>query len=169
MNGLYVGISAAIFGGELLIKNHVEKTIPAGETREVPGGRILIRKYHNEGACLDVGSGHREAVTACSVVLTAALGAAFGITLTGKGNGWLKTGLSLLLGGACSNTFDRLRRKYVVDYFSFSVKWPPLRRVVFNLADFCILTGALMVAMAGEGDGSGGTGVPESSGSEPGT
>ena len=48
----------------------------------------------------------------------------------------LKTGLSLILGGAYSNTYDRLFRKYVVDYVSFEVRNPRLRNIVFNLSDF---------------------------------
>ena len=56
---------------------------------------------------------------------------------------------SLLLGGAFSNTYDRLKRKYVVDYFSFGVKWEPLRAIVFNISDFCILIGALIIAIKG--------------------
>ncbi|HJA92944.1 MAG TPA: signal peptidase II, partial [Candidatus Eisenbergiella merdipullorum] len=62
----------------------------------------------------------------------------------------LKTGLSLLLGGAWSNTYDRLKRKYVVDYFSLNVKWKPLRQIIFNISDFCILIGALIIAFKGD-------------------
>ena len=58
----------------------------------------------------------------------------------------LKAGLSLLVGGAFSNTYDRLKRKYVVDYISFGVKWKGLRKVVFNVSDFCIIIGALLAA-----------------------
>ena len=59
----------------------------------------------------------------------------------------LRVGLSLLLGGAFSNTYDRLKRKYVVDYVSFGVKWKKLRQVVFNISDFCIITGALLAIL----------------------
>ena len=52
-----------------------------------------------------------------------------------------------LLGGAFSNAYDRLKRGYVVDYFSLNLKWEPLRRVVFNISDFCILIGAMLVAI----------------------
>ena len=39
---------------------------------------------------------------------------------------------------------DRLTRGYVVDYFSFNVKWEKLRRLVFNISDFFILGGTLL-------------------------
>ena len=38
----------------------------------------------------------------------------------------------------------------MVDYFSFNVRWKPLRQIIFNLSDFCILIGALVVAFQGD-------------------
>ena len=121
----------------------------AGEEKEICKGRILLRKYHNKGACMNLGEKKSNVVAGLSLILTAALALVFLFTLTRHGNGWLKAGLSLLLGGAFSNTYDRLKRKYVVDYFSFGVKWEPLRAIVFNISDFCILIGALIIAIKG--------------------
>lgn len=145
----YLCIAALIFAGELGIKNYVEKKRNAGEEKEICKGRILLRKYHNKGACMNLGEKKSNVVAGLSLILTAALALVFLFTLTRHGNGWLKAGLSLLLGGAFSNTYDRLKRKYVVDYFSFGVKWAPLRAIVFNISDFCILIGALIIAIKG--------------------
>lgn len=145
----YLCIAALIFAGELGIKNYVEKKRNAGEEKEIWKGRILLRKYHNKGACMNLGEKKSSVVAGLSLILTAALALVFLFTLTRHGNGWLKAGLCLLLGGAFSNTYDRLKRKYVVDYFSFGVKWAPLRAVVFNISDFCILIGALIIAVKG--------------------
>ena len=145
----YLCIVALIFAGELGIKNYVEKKRKAGEEKEICKGRILLRKYHNKGACMNLGEKKSNVVAGLSLILTAALALVFLFTLTRHGNGWLKAGLSLLLGGAFSNTYDRLKRKYVVDYFSFGVKWEPLRAIVFNISDFCILIGALIIAIKG--------------------
>ena len=145
----FLCIVALIFAGELGIKNYVEKKRNAGEEKEICKGRILLRKYHNKGACMNLGEKKSNVVAGLSLILTAALALVFLFTLTRHGNGWLKAGLSLLLGGAFSNTYDRLKRKYVVDYFSFGVKWEPLRAIVFNISDFCILIGALIIAIKG--------------------
>ena len=145
----YLCIVALIFAGELGIKNYVEKKQNAGEEKEICKGRILLRKYHNKGACMNLGEKKSNVVAGLSLILTAALALVFLFTLTRHGNGWLKAGLRLLLGGAFSNTYDRLKRKYVVDYFSFGVKWAPLRAIVFNISDFCILIGALIIAIKG--------------------
>ena len=146
----YLSLIAAIFTGDFFLKNHMEKTLEQGKTKEILKGRILLRKYHNEGACLNIGEKKAGMVAAVSLLLTAALSLVFLFTLTKHGRGGLKTGLSLLLGGAYSNTYDRLKRKHVVDYFSFNVKWKPLRQIIFNLSDFCILIGALIVAFTGD-------------------
>ena len=52
---VYAGIIALIFIGELFIKNHVEKNRKDGEEKEILQGRILLRKYHNKGACMNLG------------------------------------------------------------------------------------------------------------------
>ena len=144
---IYILLIAGIFVVELGIKNHVEKHRKEGEERPALGGALLLRKYHNRGAFLDMGERVRPLVALVSVLLSLAMTAVFVITLGSRGSAVLKTGLALLLGGAYSNTYDRLRRKYVVDYFSFGVKWQKLRRVVFNLSDFCIAVGAMMLVL----------------------
>ena len=84
-----------------------------------------------------------------SVCLAAALTVLFVVTLGNAGKELLKWGLTLLLGGAYSNTYDRLVRKYVVDYVSFNVPFG-LRKVIFNIGDFCILLGALLCVIGWE-------------------
>ncbi|MDE7258820.1 MAG: signal peptidase II, partial [Lachnospiraceae bacterium] len=44
-------------------------------------------------------------------------------------------------------TYDRLVRKYVVDYVSFPVKNQKIRNIVFNISDFCIMIGALLMVL----------------------
>lgn len=140
-----------IFFGELWIKNRVEKYIPVrngSKEKKLFGGRILLRRYHNRGAVLGVGEKKRRIVAALSLTLTALMIPVFLFSLGRRGNNPLRVGLALLLGGAFSNTYDRLKRKYVVDYLSFGVKWEKLRGIVFNLSDFCIMIGALLAALA---------------------
>jgi len=51
-------------------------------------------------------------------------------------------GFSLLTGGSGSNLYDRYRRGYVVDYFTFK----KIPRIVFNLGDLAIFTGSALLA-----------------------
>lgn len=145
-----VGFAALAFGIfvlDLLLKNHVEKRLEEGEEKPFCKGRLLIRKYHNKGAFLDIGERRQGLVTMLSLGLTLFMTVVFLGTFSFRGNSTLKAGLALLLGGAYSNTYDRLSRRYVVDYVSFPVKNERFRRIVFNISDFCIMIGALLMAI----------------------
>ena len=56
-----------------------------------------------------------------------------------------KAGYALVLAGGLSNLYDRLRRGYVVDYFSIQAGF--LKKVVFNLGDLFIMAGAAVLTV----------------------
>ncbi|MEG1847349.1 MAG: signal peptidase II [Lachnospiraceae bacterium] len=146
---IYLGMILAIFTGELYIKHRVEKQ-KKWETQEMQPilcKKIRLRRFHNRGACLNVGQKHPRAVAMVSLLFAGIMTVVFVMTLTKKGNRCLKTGLALLLGGAYSNTYDRLTKKYVVDYFSFVTPSTYFNRIVFNLSDLCIALGAMMTTV----------------------
>ena len=145
--GICIGIIVTIFFGDLWIKNYIEKHIAVGSEQKKLSGFLLIRRHHNKGMTLNFGEKKRPLVAVLSVVLVALMLVLFVLSLGQHGNHLLRIGLSLMLGGGFSNTYDRLKRKYVVDYVSFNVKWKGLRKVVFNCSDFCIITGALLIAL----------------------
>lgn len=148
MDMRYFLVILGIFGAEWKVKNYIEEMMEEGRTKKC-GGFLLIRKHHNRGAFLNVGQDRREVVMGLSVCLALALTVLFLVTLGNAGKGLLKWGLTLLLGGAYSNTYDRLARKYVVDYVSFNVPFG-LRKVIFNIGDFCIMVGALLSVIGWE-------------------
>lgn len=77
-------------------------------------------------------------VTAMIVVIGLLWKQKRGMTLTG-------IALSLILGGAVGNLWDRVARGRVVDFLLFYIKqyqWP-----VFNLADSAIVVGALLLVI----------------------
>ena len=147
----YIAVILGIFFGELWIKNRIEakeKSEPAQSgkqnARKLCGSNLfLVRRYHNTGAMLSLGKKRRLLVVTISVIFSALLTAAFLFSL---GNVLLRTGLALLLGGAFSNTYDRLKRQYVVDYLSLNVKNKSVRKIIFNISDLCIILGALLAA-----------------------
>ena len=106
------------------------------------------KSSRNRGAFLNLGQKNPALVRALSTGLAVLVCLLFVCTLFRKGNGLLKTGLAFLLGGAFSNTYDRLSRGYVVDYLRLRTGIGAVDRVVFNLADFAILIGAMCVALA---------------------
>lgn len=142
-----LGIMGVIFLGDLLVKNYIERTGVEGRIRELLGGKILLKKYHNRGMMLNLGQRKRQVVAGISLMIVVIALPLFVITLGQRGNPLLRVGFSLLLGGAFSNTYDRLCRKYVVDYLSFGVRWKWFRKIVFNMSDFCIIIGAIMITL----------------------
>lgn len=143
----YACLAMGIFVVDLLIKNHIERTGAEGQEEAVCGGRLLLRRHHNRGAFLNAGEHRRGVVAVLSVILTLGATVLFLATFTFRGSTMLRAGLALLLGGAYSNTYDRLVRKYVVDYVSFPVKNKKIRNIVFNISDFCIMVGALFMVL----------------------
>ena len=143
----YILTILTIFTGELFWKGHVEKEIPENSSKKALHDTIILTKYHNRGAALNTGEKKPEIVKWISVVLTLIAAILFicGFGLAGKG--LMKYGLSLLLGGAFSNTYDRLKRGYVVDYFRLNVPVKKIRNLIFNISDFCILIGALLIVL----------------------
>ena len=140
-------ILAGIFWGDFFLKNYIESHVNERDERAICKGKFLIRKHHNKGMMLNAGQKRRRLVAAISLAFTVLLMLVFVVSLGRHGNNLLRLGLSLLLGGAFSNTYDRLRRGYVVDYVSFPVKWQGFRKIVFNCSDFCIIIGSLISAL----------------------
>ena len=141
-------ILAGIFWGDFFLKNYIESHENERDERVIWKGKLLIRKHHNKGMMLNAGQKRRRLVAAVSLAFTLILTVVFIVSLGHRGNNLLRLGLALLLGGAFSNTYDRLRRGYVVDYVSFNVPWEAFRKIVFNIGDFAIMIGALVSVLS---------------------
>lgn len=158
----YIMTLVSLLATDSICKCWIEKHENVGEKFST-GKRVVIKRYHNRGAMLNLGDKNQHFIALLSLVFSAFMSGIFVATLGTKGKRLLKTGLALILGGAYSNTYDRLRRKYVVDYFSLHLfenekyfnqeKWSGrfLRKlndkfsaIVFNLADFGIIVGAML-------------------------
>lgn len=144
---IYTIIGILLFITDGIIKLFVEKRGKKGEVRPILHGKLLLTKYHNTGAMLNVGASKQQLTAVISVIFTVFMSGVYVATLGHKGAKVLKTGLALMLGGAYSNTYDRLKRKYVVDYVSFHVKNQRLKNVIFNISDFGIIIGAVLMVI----------------------
>lgn len=120
----------------------------SGNVRESSSHALLLaRNSRNRGAAMNLMQRHPGIVMMISAGYTLALTILFAVTLGHAGGDVLKAGLSLLLGGAYSNTYDRLRRRYVTDYVSFNFGPKFLRNIVYNIGDFAIAVGALLLVI----------------------
>ena len=96
-------------------------------------GRIRLTALWNEGAAFSLPM-KRTLVAALSILI---------LPLVWVFRRRNPIGAGLALGGGLSNLWERLRHGRVYDY----VQFPKLRRYVWNLADFAILLGGLLLAL----------------------
>ncbi len=143
----YAAVAAAVFAGDLFLKNHIEGSRELGDEREACGGRVVITKSHNEGAALNFMEDRPGLVRKVCGASLLALGILWYLLLRKKENAGVMLGLSLLVGGGASNFYDRAARGHVVDYVRFRTPWKKLSRVAFNLSDFCVFLGGVLYVL----------------------
>ncbi len=116
-------LAAFIAAGDTVIKNRISEPL----------------KTKNRGFALNRLDKYPGAVAAVSGLLTAVT--AYGLVKTKK----YGVAYALILGGALSNTYERLFKGYVTDYIKIG-------KVVYNLSDFAIFAGALMYVFESIGE-----------------
>lgn len=146
-NMVYILCAVGVFALDFLVKRKVDKERKLNVEKEVCNGKIVIRKYYNDGATLNFLAKKPKLMLIIHTMVMAIVAIIYGIVLRKKGNLGLKLGLSFLVGGGLSNLYDRYTKKHVVDYFSFGTKWKKLRNIIFNISDFFIFLGAIMTAL----------------------
>ncbi len=142
----YAAAAAAIFTGELLLKNQAEKRLEWGKQIKICRGKILLHKYHNYGVALNLLEKRPGLIQALCGGMLLILGSLWFWLIQKKENPGVLLAFALLLGGGASNYYDRLKRGYVVDYFSFHTPFKSLNRIIFNLSDLCIFLGGMFFA-----------------------
>lgn len=164
----YLLFSFLLASGDLAVKSWIHKQPKDKLPKQMANGYVEIRKETNQGFA---GSRMEEQPELVQKLSGIALGILTVIMipffLSKKLTVIEKVGLSFLMGGAISNTAERNLRGYVVDYIHVNVdkfykkndKLPkdvdaiyreavqncPLSKITFNLADMCIVIGAVIV------------------------
>lgn len=135
----------ALFFGEEQIKGWIEQKYRLNQESFFLKNWLIITKHHNYGFIHNKQSEKRKRVLGVSaaglfLVVINAFRAFFSET-----SHIIRTGMMLLLAGGVSNAYDRIRRKYVVDYFI--INKGRLKRTIFNLADIMLFAGAVLCAV----------------------
>ena len=144
----WILLAAAFCGADLAIKRYIEGHKSEGEHQPILGGKIIITRFYNKGAMMGFLKEKTKLLFGVTCVI---FGMTLGIFLflIGKPeNRMLKFGLSLLLGGAASNAYERCFKGKVTDYFSLDIGIKPLKRVGFNLGDFFIFIGSVIAVIS---------------------
>lgn len=138
--------SAATLITDQAAKEDAEKYLQDGKKQDMFGGKVTMILHHNYGSAGNFGAGNPVRIKTLSVALTVLVSVIYLFTITIKGRRMLKTGLALIIGGAFSNTYDRLLNGYVIDYITFPKGPKFIRKFIWNIADFALIVGAMMVS-----------------------
>ena len=141
---LVIAIAAVLL--DRATKVIIEHTLPSNDSVNVIPGFFQITHVHNRGAAFGLfADSTSEWRTALLVGFsTIALGVV--AYLLWKSDHSLPStaiGLSMILGGAVGNLWDRVARGQVTDFLHFYIGehvWPD-----FNVADSCIVIGAILL------------------------
>lgn len=144
----FLGLMAGLFGLDIFLKGKAEAGKAEDYPRDLEGtsGKIRLYRNHNEGFCFGLLKQNKELVKNVPLAFTSAVTGIFLWLLTRKGRFIDKLGFTFVTAGALSNLFDRMKRGYVVDYFSFQFGW--LKKVVFNIGDLCIFLGTFLLTVS---------------------
>lgn len=143
--GIFTG---ALVFSDLKCKSYVENNYEKIQKKEICLGKVEVRRVHNKGMMLNKGEKYPETVRLASMLACMIAGIQAIVEWERGRSALKKLGVALTFAGAISNTYDRLRRKYVVDYFAFKSKDPSINRVTFNLADMFIFIGSILLIVA---------------------
>lgn len=143
---IYFGIIAGILMTEILIKKWIKNREKKGDTRNLEWRGIRIEHLENGGAATGLFADHKTALKLITGGILAILCVRLGKEHHRKSFSAYGLGLALILGGGLSNLIDRIRKGTVTDYIRF-VKCPVkgIQRLVFNISDFCILIGGILL------------------------
>lgn len=135
---IYVLAGGALLVLDQWVKLWTASHLALGESAPLIPGFVELLRVHNYGAAWSAFSGMRWLLLALtgSIVVAVAVLLAKKIIRHPLG----LSAAALILAGGLGNIIDRLRLGYVVDMFNFQF----IRYPVFNVADICIVSGAIL-------------------------
>ena len=135
---LYTAVILVLVGCDQILKAWTVHHLELGQSTALFPGFLRLTRVHNYGAAWSSFSGR----TVLLVVFTAVLLAAVALLLIKKVvRHWTGiTACTLILSGGIGNIIDRIVHGYVVDMFDLQLFSYP----VFNLADCCVVAGAIL-------------------------
>lgn len=145
---ILISLTLCLALADIALKSTIEGYMTRKEERTTFHGKVILRKVYNRGFSFHLLEENRDVVKYGSAFAAMLLTIWQLLTLLRKKHYLKKWGLSLMTAGAWSNTFDRWFRGYVIDYVGFQTKWKKMTAMTFNLADFLIGAGGVMVLLA---------------------
>lgn len=126
-----------------LLDNFVKQKVEDGEINngviDKTNGFVEIERHHNKGIPLNKFDNHTKEITFISFFVLLIHAMNMGHNALKEDDALTDLAGTLILGGAISNTYDRVKRGYVVDYLKVGKK-----RAIYNISDFLIIGGVIL-------------------------
>ncbi|MCR5793115.1 MAG: signal peptidase II [Lachnospiraceae bacterium] len=140
----YIMLMVALIFGDGAVKNHIEENRAVNETTAYLEDRLVITNHHNYGGVMNF-KDDKPHISLFSGMIALLVSAGLFLRSLADGNAIERTGASMLLAGGISNQWDRLKKGYVVDYFTIRIKG--LSKIIFNISDWFIFLGGLFLVI----------------------
>lgn len=138
--------AAALCTIDLIAKKYIQKKNAAAAYIH-NHGIVKITYFKNKGAMLGFLKNSGRLLLGITMTVIGFLMGILAVLTGQKGQNLLKTGLSLILGGALSNAYERIKDGEVTDYISFNAGPKKFRNIVFNIGDFSIFGGCALTVI----------------------
>ena len=139
---LFLIISAALVGCDILTKYLITSNMSVGETIPIIDGVFHLTYVKNTGAAFSILTGQRLFLILLPLIIVVAL--VFYIIVKKPKSKLLVLSFSMIIAGGVGNLIDRISLGYVIDFLDFRI----INFPVFNFADICVTLGAgLFIAL----------------------
>jgi len=135
---LYVVLGAVLLFADQWVKHYITANLPLGQSKALLPGFAELYTVHNFGAAWSSFSGMRWVLVGITTVIVAAVLYVLLKKIVRHPLG--RVAGTLITAGGIGNIIDRVRLGYVVDMFNFQF----IRYPVFNVADICVVSGAVL-------------------------
>jgi len=146
--GLFIAVVAIAYAADLLTKTLAVAYLPGREPLTVVPEVLQLTFVRNAGAAFGMATGFTVVLSLVALAVCVAVGR---LARRLQDTVWAAA-LGLLLGGALGNLTDRVFRApgplrgHVVDFLQL-VHFPVIDFPVFNVADLCITTAAVLITV----------------------
>lgn len=140
-------IAFSLAGADLLIKHLINRKKDDFQPKEVFGGFATVTRFKNKGAMLGFLKNKGRLLLAVTLICIGFLAGILTAVCGQKGNPLLKSGLTLLIGGAASNAYERFTKGEVTDYIRFNAGPEKFKKIIFNIGDFFIFAGSVLTVI----------------------
>ena len=105
---VWFGLAAAICGEDLFFKSYVKACVRENSEKKLIGDKVILTRVYNRGAMLGWMDDAPEMLRGITMLGIGSLAGALAACESEKGHVCRKLGLSLMLGGADINAWERM-------------------------------------------------------------